>query len=93
VEELKKDINECFNRIRKLETASAVLSEKDKVFIEKLDLIQNTFNAHDKKEMEIYDKLQLDVNKIYRFLYIATGIGLTLQFLGLHNILNIIGNL
>jgi len=93
MEELKKDINECFNRIRKLEIDSARVLEKDKAFLEKFDLIQASFKEHDKKEMEMYNKLQLDINKIYKFLYVVTGVGLTIQFLGIHNILHTIGDL
>ena len=87
----KRDLNEVFDRVRKLETAQAVSKERDKTLVDKMDSLHEFFKDHDGQEMRKYDNMNKDIKYLTKFAYIATGVGLILGFVGIENIKLIIG--
>ena len=87
----KRDLNEVFDRIRKLETSHAVTKERDKTLLEKMDGLKDFFEKHDKQEMAKYNDINKDVKQLTTFMYIATGISMVLGFVGIDNIKLIFG--
>ena len=86
IKEIKKDLNELFNRIRKLETARAVAVTKEESIVEKIDEFKALFEKHDKNEMQKYEKIEKKMALLFRYLYLVSGAGLVLSFIGFDNI-------
>ena len=91
VNDTKKDLNELFDRIRKVETRQAVAEERDKTLIDKMDNLTEFFKYHDEAEMKKYDTIETQVAKLTNMFYIVTGIGIVLSFIGIENIKIILG--
>ena len=91
IHDTKKDLDELFNRVRQVETAQAVHIERDNTLLEKMNELQEFFKNHDTNEMKKYITLELEVAKLTKLFYIATGVGLLLGFIGIDNMKLLIG--
>ena len=76
----KKDLGECFDRIRKLELTTAVQAEKDRQVLDKMDDLMSFFKAHDEHEMAKYDSMNKDIKWLTRIVYMTLGGGAVVLF-------------
>lgn len=84
--DVKRQLDESFSRIRKLETAQVICQEKDKQLLEKMDALMDFFKSHDEHEMKKYEQIDGRISKLQRLAAYVTG-GLTvLSFIGFDNI-------
>jgi len=91
VDKLATDIDRLYARFGELSTKQAVAETTAKMILEKLDEFKELFRQHDEKEMKKYEEIELNQKKLFKFLYIATGIGIFVSFVGLEGIKKILG--
>jgi len=91
INDTKKDLNELFDRIRKMEVHQAVAIERDKALLDKMDELTVFFKSHDEAEMKKYDSIESEVTKLTQMFYIASGVSLLLGYIGIDNLKLLLG--
>jgi len=91
IHDMKKDLNELFDRVRMIETHQAVSAERDKTLLEKMEDLTKFFKEHDVAEMKKYDTIELEVAKLSKLVYVVSGVGMLLGYIGLDNLKILLG--
>ena len=75
----RREFDEVFERLRLVETAKS----EDRIILNNIEKSQDDskaiFQRHDEEEMQKYGAIEKAQNKIFKSLWIMTGVGLTLQ--------------
>lgn len=87
VKDVKKDFDEVFARLRDIEIKTEIQKERDTQLLDKMEGLKEFFADHDKHEMEKYTDINNSLEKLKKFMYIATGVFITIQVIGLDTII------
>ena len=90
MEQLREDIKEIFRRLGEVETATKVFEQAKEFFSKEVDTLKKLFEKHEVDEEKRFVKFEAKQEQILKFMWVALGVGVTVQIVVMPLVLYII---